>query len=76
MENGSEIPIEEREEDEVLTITGETESGKTEKKKLTSEGIKASNPAFDVTPSRYVTNLITDAGVINANRDSILKLKL
>ena len=76
LENGSEIPIEEREEDEVLTITGETESGKTEKIKLTSEGIKASNPAFDVTPSRYVTNLITDAGVINANRDSILKLKL
>ena len=75
LENGSEIPIEEREEDEVLTMTGETDSGKTEKIKVTLEGIKASNPAFDITPSKYVTGLITDKGVVRANRDSILKLK-
>ena len=75
MENGSEIPIEEREEDEVLTMSGRTDSGKTEKIKVTLEGIKASNPAFDVTPSKYVTRLVTDKGVINANRASILKIK-
>ncbi len=75
LENGLEIPIEERGEDEVLTITGENNLGKTENIKLTIEGIKASNPAFDVTPAKYVTGLITDKGVIKPNRDSILKLK-
>ena len=75
LENGSEIPIEEREEDEVLTMTGRTESGKTEKIRLTPSGIEASNPAFDVTPSKYITSLITEKGVINANLESIIKLK-
>ena len=75
LENGSEIPIEEREEDEVLTMTGKTESGKTEKIRLTPSGIEASNPAFDVTPSKYITSLITEKGVINADRKSILNLK-
>ena len=75
LENGSEIPIEEREEDEVLTITGKTDSGKTEKIKVTSPGIKALNPAFDVTPSKYVTGLITDKGAIEANRKSIIEIK-
>ena len=75
LENGSEIPIEEREEDEVLTMTGKTESGNTEKIRLTPLGIEASNPAFDVTPSKYITSLITEKGVINADRKSIVKLK-
>ncbi len=75
LENGEEIPIEEREEDEVLIMTGETKSGKAEKIKITIEGIRASNPAFDVTPAKYVTGLITDKGVIKADGDSILKLK-
>ena len=75
LENGSEIPIEEREEDEVLTMTGRTKSGKTEKIRLTPAGIEASNPAFDVTPSKYITSLITEKGVINADLESIIKLK-
>ena len=75
LEDGSEIPIEERDEEEVLTITGKTDLGKTEKVKVTLDGVNASNPAFDVTPSKYVTNLITDEGVLGANRNSILTLK-
>ncbi len=75
LENGSEIPIEERDEEEVLTITGKTDLGNPEKVKVTLDGINASNPAFDVTPSKYVTGLITDKGVISANRHSILTLK-
>ena len=65
MENGLDIPIEEREEDEVLKMTGETESGKSEKINITIKGIKASNPAFDVTPAKYVTKIITDRGIID-----------
>ncbi|MDC3108066.1 S-methyl-5-thioribose-1-phosphate isomerase [Paracoccaceae bacterium] len=75
LENGSEIPIEERDEEEVLTITGKTDLGNPEKVKVTLDGVNASNPGFDVTPSKYVTGLITDEGVIGANRNSILKLK-
>ena len=75
LENGSEIPIEERDEEEVLTVTGETDLGKPEKIKVTLDGVNASNPAFDVTPSKYVTGLITDKGVLGANRHSILTLK-
>jgi len=75
LENGSEIPIEERGEDEVLMVTGKTDLGKLEKVKVTLDGINASNPAFDVTPSKYVTGLITEKGVIGANRNSILTLK-
>ncbi len=75
LENGSEIPIEERDEEEVLTITGKTDLGNPEKVKVTLDGVNASNPAFDVTPSKFVTGLITDKGVIGANRQSILTLK-
>ncbi|MCK5560296.1 MAG: S-methyl-5-thioribose-1-phosphate isomerase [Thermoplasmata archaeon] len=53
--NGSEIPIEERQQDEVLIINDAP---------ITSEGITARNPAFDVTPNKYITGFITEFGVI------------
>lgn len=67
IENGEDIPIEERDQDEVLTFSG---------KKITAEGISAINPAFDVTPAEFISGIITDKGVIYPPlKDNIIKLK-
>lgn len=52
---GEEIPIEERDPEEVLAVGG---------KRLAPEGVPAANPAFDVTPSHLVAAIVTEAGVI------------
>jgi methylthioribose-1-phosphate isomerase len=59
--SGSEIPIEQRDPDEVLSISGQTPSGNIETVKLTRS--PAANPAFDITPARLVTAYITERGV-------------
>ena len=53
--SGDEIPIEQRQQAEVTHIQGVS---------LTPEGTQAANPAFDVTPHRYITAIITEKGVI------------
>lgn len=70
-----EIPIEERSASEVREISGQTASGEVETVSLFSEASPAANPAFDVTPSRYVTSLITDAGVCDASREGLAALR-
>ncbi len=57
------IPIEERDPDEVRTISGRTRSGEVCSVDLLPKGSKAANYAFDVTPARYVTAVITEHGV-------------
>jgi len=71
---GNDIPIEERSEEEVLYQTGMTNDGRTEKILVCSPGSRAINPAFDVTPARYITGIITEKGIIKASRNSIKKL--
>ncbi len=61
------IPIEERDPDEVSTITGRTQSGDVCTVDLLPEGSEAANYAFDVTPARYVSGLITEKGVCAAS---------
>ncbi len=61
--DGDKIPIEERDEDEVLEVTGRDESKKISKIQLTSGLSHARNPAFDVTPAKYVTGIITEEGI-------------
>jgi methylthioribose-1-phosphate isomerase len=56
LEKGEQIPIEERDAAEVTHI-GETQ--------LTPSGVKAYNPAFDVTPAEYVSGIITEKGITN-----------
>ncbi len=72
--SGKEIPIEERNENEVLFQTGPTKSGKMEEILVCSPGSHAFNPAFDVTPAKYITGIITEKGVIKADEKSIRKL--
>uniref|UniRef100_UPI0032170CA3 S-methyl-5-thioribose-1-phosphate isomerase n=1 Tax=uncultured Draconibacterium sp. TaxID=1573823 RepID=UPI0032170CA3 len=68
-----EIPIEERDPTEVSEIEGWTENG-TQNVRLIPEKSKVANYGFDVTPARLVTGLITERGVCEANKQSILSL--
>ncbi len=56
-ETGSDIPIEERDSREVTHVLGKTQ--------IAPDGVKAANPAFDVTPARYVTAIITEKGAFH-----------
>jgi methylthioribose-1-phosphate isomerase len=53
--NGTEIPIEERDSREVTHYRGLP---------ITTEGVRAAHPAFDVTPHRYITGIVTEEGII------------
>ena len=67
----AEIPIEERSAREVTHISGLTGAGKVEEVQLTPAGSGVGNPGFDVTPARLVTGLITERGVLKADRASL-----
>jgi len=71
---GKDIPIEERSEDEVLYQTGLTNKGKIEKILVCSPGSKAINPAFDITPAKYIKGIITEKGIIKPDETSIRKI--
>ena len=60
------IPIEERAETELTEMTGKTRDGRIETIRVVAEGSRGGNPAFDVTPARLVTRLITERGVCEA----------
>jgi methylthioribose-1-phosphate isomerase len=65
--DGSKIPIEERSEDEVLTYRGPDTHGMMHTINMASPGSHALNPAFDVTPARYITGFITEKGIFKAD---------
>lgn len=67
LSDGSLIPIEERSEDEVLSYTGPDGDGVMRTILLASPGSHALNPAFDVTPAKYITGFITEKGIIPPN---------
>jgi methylthioribose-1-phosphate isomerase len=69
-----EIPIEERDQNEVKYMTGLRSDGKIDSVLICPDTTKASNYGFDVTPSRLVTGLITERGVCEANEKGILTL--
>ncbi|HWC92571.1 MAG TPA: S-methyl-5-thioribose-1-phosphate isomerase, partial [Pseudolabrys sp.] len=69
----AEIPIEQRGPEEVSHIAGKTADGRIETVQLTPDGSPVANYAFDVTPARLVTGLITERGVLAANRDALAK---
>jgi methylthioribose-1-phosphate isomerase len=67
----AEIPIEQRSGDEVATITGRRADGRIETVTLVPDGSPVANYAFDVTPARLITGLITERGVIAAERSAL-----
>ena len=63
---GKDIPIEERSQDEVLYQTGTDEDGKMHKILVCAPGSSAFNPAFDVTPAKFITGFITEMGIFKS----------
>jgi methylthioribose-1-phosphate isomerase len=72
--DGTDIPIEDRAETEVTHVQGRDPSGAIAQVQITPEGTAAANPAFDVTPARLVTGLITERGVCAASSDGLAGL--
>lgn len=72
--SGNDIPIEERGQDEVLYAVGTDDSGNPSRVRIPALPTTARNPAFDVTPAKYITGLITPKGVIKADKESIAAL--
>ncbi|MBV8849257.1 MAG: S-methyl-5-thioribose-1-phosphate isomerase [Methylobacteriaceae bacterium] len=71
--DGSDVPIEMRGENEVTHMTGATVDGRIETVRIAPDGSPALNPAFDVTPARLVTGLITERGIVAANADALAR---
>jgi methylthioribose-1-phosphate isomerase len=67
----ADIPIEERSPAEVTDLTGRTADGRIETIRVAAAGSPAANPAFDVTPARLVTGLVTERGRIPATPAAI-----
>jgi methylthioribose-1-phosphate isomerase len=67
----AEIPIEERGREEVATVTGRTADGQIETVTVVPDGTRVANYAFDVTPARLVTALITERGIVTATREGL-----
>jgi len=61
---GVEIPIEERDEKEVTQINGKT---------ICASGVKVRNPAFDVTPSKYIAGIVTEKGILSGDYKITIK---
>jgi methylthioribose-1-phosphate isomerase len=74
IESGAAIPIERRDSREVTHIEGWTDEGRRTAVRLTPIDSPAANYAFDVTPARLVTGLITERGVCPASRPGLLEL--
>ena len=70
----AEIPIEERSAAEVTSITGQLADGRLATMRVAAPGSAGANPAFDVTPARLVTGLITERGRCEASAAGLLKL--
>jgi len=73
--SGNDIVIENRSEEEVLWQEGPDKDGGFHRIRTANPESKALNPAFDVTPAKYITGLITAHGVISPTRTDIRQLK-
>jgi methylthioribose-1-phosphate isomerase len=70
----AEIPIEDRSAREVTHLSGRTAAGEVVEVCVTAPGTTAANPAFDVTPARLVTGLITERGLVAADEGALRRL--
>jgi methylthioribose-1-phosphate isomerase len=70
----TEIPIEERNQDEVRYMIGKGVNGEIGNVLICPETTPASNYGFDVTPARLVTKIITERGVCDASEAGLLEL--
>ena len=72
IQNGlNDIPIENRSSKEIDHISGLDMDGRLERLRIYSESVKSLNPAFDVTPSKFVTGIITEKGIYDPNEAAL-----
>jgi methylthioribose-1-phosphate isomerase len=74
IKEGKDIPIEERNSEELSHVEGVDENNEIKKVLIYPKKSKAMNLAFDVTPAKYVTNLITEKGICEASYDGLKEL--
>ena len=74
IKEGKDIPIEERNSEELSHVEGVDENNEIKKILIYPKKSKAMNLAFDVTPAKYVTGLITERGISEASFDGLKKL--
>ena len=74
IKNSKDIPIEERSSEELSKIDGLDEDGNIKKVKIYPNNSKAMNLAFDVTPAKYITGLITEKGICEASEKGLKNL--
>ena len=74
IKNAKDIPIEERNSEELSHVEGIDENNQVKKVLIYPKKSKAMNLAFDVTPAKYITGLITERGVSKASSDGLKKL--
>jgi methylthioribose-1-phosphate isomerase len=72
--HGRAIPIEERHAREVTHVSGRDAAGQMVEVQLTPDGACAANPAFDVTPARLVSGLVTERGIVRAEAAALRSL--
>ncbi len=72
--DGNNIEIEERSSDEVNYQTGPDAEGRIHTIRVSNPGSDAFNPAFDVTPAEFITGIITEKGIIQADNNAIAAL--
>ena len=70
----NDIPIEERDGEEVTHLDALLEDGSVAPARVVSNGSPVANPAFDVTPARLVTGLITERGIAPASQDGLAEM--
>jgi len=74
IKDSKDIPIEERSSEELSHIEGIDEKGKIKKIQIYPKKSKAINLAFDITPAKYVTGLITEKGICKASKEGLKDL--
>ena len=74
LKDSKNIPIEERNSNELSTIEGLDEKGNIKKIQIYPENSKSLNLAFDVTPAKFITGLITEKGICSASEEGLNKL--
>ncbi len=74
IKDAKDIPIEERNSEELSHVVGVDENNQVKKVLIYPKKSKAMNLAFDVTPAKYVTNLITEKGICEASNEALKKL--
>lgn len=74
MKSGKEIPIEQRQSEEQIHVSGLSREGELIDVLVVNPGSGALNPAFDITPADLITGIITEKGIIKPSRYAIEKL--